>query len=73
MVGWDEILHPDLPKTIVDPVVARAGVAGRGRETRLPGPAFVWILRRPDVAGGAALCRRSYGGAAATSLRKRRA
>ncbi len=57
MVGWDEILHPDLPKTIVVQSWRGQAVAGRRGETGLQRPAFVRLLPRPDVAGGAALCR----------------
>ncbi len=37
MVGWDEILHPDLPKNDRCAVVARAEVAGEAAQTGLRG------------------------------------
>ncbi len=60
MVGWDEILHPDLPKTIIVQSWRGQALAGRSRETGLQRPAFVRILSRLDVASGAALCRGSH-------------
>ena len=54
-------------------VLARTEIAGRGRETGLQRPAFIRILSRPDVAGGAALRRRSHGGRRSdTDIQKKR-
>ena len=60
MVGWDEILHPDLPKNIVVQSWRGQQSLATAAQAGLPRPAFLRILSRSDVADCAALCGRSH-------------
>ena len=59
MMGWDEILHPDLPKTIV--VQSWRGQESLATAAKLGYSGLLSFGYYIDVAGLAALCHRSHG------------
>ena len=65
MLGWDEVLRPDLPNSIAIQSWRGQDSLAAGGQTGLSGIAFVRILRRPHVVSRAALFDR-------TSQRRRR-